>query len=299
MYGLLGFKTHAKVLMVVRREREGLRRYVHLATGNYNQQTARLYEDISMFTAREDIAEDATAFFNMLTGYSAPARWNRLIVSPLGLHEAVLGLIAREAEHARAGRPAGIVAKLNSLVDADVIAALYAASQAGVTIDLLVRGICCLRPEIEGVSDKIRVHTVIDRFLEHARIFHFKNGGSDEVFCSSADWMPRNFRRRVEVMFPVLDEGLKQRMIEEVLGLMRSDTAKGWLLRSTGQYVRLADREAGVRSQMRFMELARERAREQEPIRGLAAKPLTLPPPPIERLRRRAEKKRKKRRRDE
>jgi len=298
MYGLLGFKTHAKVLLIVRRERGGLKRYVHLATGNYNQQTARTYEDISMFTAREDIAEDATAFFNMLTGYSAPARWNRLIVSPLGLHEAVLGLIAREAEHARAGRPAGIVAKLNSLVDADVIAGLYAASQAGVSVDLLVRGICCLRPGIDGVSENIRVHTVIDRFLEHARIFHFKNGGADEVFCSSADWMPRNFRRRVEVMFPVLDDGLKQRMIEEVLGNMRADTAKGWLLRPAGNYERVGERD-GLRSQQRFMELARERAREQEPIRGLASKPLTLPPPPIERLRRRAEKKRKKRRRDE
>jgi polyphosphate kinase len=299
MYGLLGFKTHAKVLMVVRRQRDGLRRYVHLATGNYNQQTARTYEDISMFTAREDIAEDATAFFNMLTGYSAPARWNRLIVSPLGLHEAVLGLIAREGEHARAGRPAHIVAKLNSLVDADVIAALYAASQSGVSIELLVRGICCLRPGIPGVSDKIRVHTVIDRFLEHARIFHFKNGGADEVFCSSADWMPRNFRRRVEVMFPVLDEGLKQRMIEEVLGNMRADTAKGWQLRPSGQYERFGERD-GLRSQQRFMELARERAREQEPIRGLTSKPLTVPPPPtpIERLRRR-DKKRKKHRRDE
>src|SRR5882757_1055575 len=298
MYGLLGFKTHAKVLMVVRRERGGLKRYVHLATGNYNQQTARLYEDLSLFTAREEIGEDATAFFNMLTGYSAPLRWNRLIVSPLGLHESVLGLIAREAEHARAGRPAQIVAKMNSLVDADVIAALYAASQAGVSIDLLVRGICCLRPGIAGVSENIRVHTVIDRFLEHARIFHFKNGGEDEVFCSSADWMPRNFRRRVEVMFPVLDEGLKQRMIEEVLGIMRADTAKGWLLSPAGSYERVGDRD-GLRSQQRFMDLARERAREQEPMRGLASKPLTLPPPPIERLRRRAEKKRKKRRRDE
>jgi polyphosphate kinase len=299
MYGLLGFKTHAKVLMVVRRERDGLRRYVHLATGNYNQQTARTYEDISMFTAREDIAEDATAFFNMLTGYSAPARWNRLIVAPLGLHEAVLGLIAREAEHARAGRPAGIVAKLNSLVDADVIAGLYAASQAGVTIDLLVRGICCLRPGIPGVSERIRVHTVIDRFLEHARVFHFKNGGADEVFCSSADWMPRNFRRRVEVMFPVLDEGLKQRMIDEVLGTMRADTYKGWLLNASGQYERFPERDAGVRSQQRFMELARERAREQEPLRGLTSKPLTVPPPPIERLRRRPGKKHKKRRRED
>jgi polyphosphate kinase len=155
-----------------------------------------------------------------------------------------------------------------------------------------------LRPGIAGVSDRIRVHTVIDRFLEHARLFHFRNGGADEVFCSSADWMPRNFRRRVEVMFPVLDEGLKQRMIEEVLGIMRSDTAKGWLLRASGQYERCAERD-GVRSQQRFMELARERAREQEPIRALSSKPLTVPPAPIERLRRRPEKKRKKRPRDD
>ncbi|MEO6599809.1 MAG: polyphosphate kinase 1, partial [Polyangiaceae bacterium] len=231
MYGLLGFKTHAKVLLVVRKERTGLRRYVHLATGNYNQQTARLYEDLSLFTAREDIGEDATSFFNMLTGYSAPVRWNRLIVSPLGLHESVLGLISRESEHARNGRPARIVAKMNSLVDADVIASLYAASQAGVEVDLLVRGICCLRPEVPGVSERIRVHAVIDRYLEHARIFHFSNGGQDEVFCSSADWMPRNFRRRVEVLFPILDESLKKRVMDEVLGTMRSDNTKAWQLR--------------------------------------------------------------------
>ena len=263
MYGLLGFKTHAKVLMVIRKERTGLRRYVHLATGNYNQQTARVYEDLSLFTAREDIGEDATAFFNMLTGYSAPLRWNRLIVSPLGLHESVLGLIAREAEHARNGRPAQIVAKMNSLVDADVIAGLYAASQAGVEIDLLVRGICCLRPGIAGVSEGIRVHAVIDRFLEHARIFHFKNGGQDEVFCSSADWMPRNFRRRVEVMFPILDEALKKRVMDEVLGNMRTDTAKGWLLGANAVYQRIQGEGQPVRSQARFME-ARARARQGE-----------------------------------
>ncbi len=294
MYGLLGFKTHAKVLMVIRKERTGLRRYVHLATGNYNQQTARLYEDLSLFTAREDIGEDATAFFNMLTGYSAPLRWNRLIVSPLGLHESVLGLIAREAEHARNGRPAQIVAKMNSLVDADVIAGLYAASQSGVEIDLLVRGICCLRPGIAGVSERIRVHTVIDRFLEHARIFHFKNGGQDEVFCSSADWMPRNFRRRVEVMFPILDETLKKRVIEEVLNTMRSDTAKGWLLGSNAVYQRIQVEGQSIRSQARFMELARERARESEALLGLQSKPLTLATPrALDKLRRRAGKKRK------
>jgi polyphosphate kinase len=300
MYGLLGFKTHAKVLLVIRKERTGLRRYVHLATGNYNQQTARVYEDLSLFTAREDIGEDATAFFNMLTGYSAPLRWNRLIVSPLGLHESVLGLIAREAEHARNGRPAQIVAKMNSLVDADVVAGLYAASQAGVEIDLLVRGICCLRPGIPGVSERIRVHTVIDRFLEHARIFHFKNDGQDEVFCSSADWMPRNFRRRVEVMFPILDEALKRRVMEEVLGSMRSDTAKGWLLGSNAIYQRIQTEGPAVRSQARFMELARERAKESEGLLGLQSKPLVLATPrALDKLRRHVGKKRKRKARED
>ncbi|HEU5075880.1 MAG TPA: polyphosphate kinase 1, partial [Polyangiaceae bacterium] len=274
MYGLLGFKTHAKVLLVVRQEPDGLRRYLHLATGNYNQQTARLYEDISLFTAREDFGEDATALFNLLTGYSAPERWRRLILAPLGLHEAVLGLIHRETEHARAGRPAAIVAKMNAIVDADVITTLYQASQAGVEIDLLVRGICCLRPGVPGVSERIRVHAIVDRYLEHARIFHFKNGGEDEVFCSSADWMPRNFRRRVEVMFPVLDPALKRRLIDEILHLMRSDTAKGWILGPDGSYARAASDGPPVRSQYRFMELARERGREPEP-RLLSAKPRT------------------------
>ena len=266
MYGLLGFKTHAKVLLVVRQEPDGLRRYVHLATGNYNQQTARLYEDISLFTAREDFGEDATALFNLLTGYSAPEQWRRLILAPLGLHEAVLGLIHREIEHKRAGRPAGIVAKMNAIVDADVITALYSAAQAGVEVDLLIRGICCLRPGVKGISENIRVHAIVDRYLEHARIFHFKNGGQDEVFCSSSDWMPRNFRRRVEVMFPILDEALKRRLIDEVLFLMRSDNVKGWLLRRDGSYTRAKNNEPPLRSQARFMELARERGREAEPL---------------------------------
>jgi len=300
MYGLLGFKTHAKVMMVIRKERTGLRRYVHLATGNYNQQTARSYEDLSLFTAREDIGEDATAFFNMLTGYSAPLKWNRLIVSPLGLHESVLGLIAREAEHARNGRPAQIVAKMNSLVDADVIASLYSASQAGVQIELLIRGICCLRPAVPGVSENIRVHAVIDRYLEHARIFHFKNGGQDEVFCSSADWMPRNFRRRVEVMFPISDESLKKRVIEEVLGTMRADNVKGWLLKPDGVYQRIEAEGLPVRSQARFVDLARERARESEAILGLQSKGPTLATPrALDKLRRRAGKKRKRKARPE
>ena len=300
MYGLLGFKTHAKVLLVIRKERTGLRRYVHLATGNYNQQTARLYEDLSLFTAREDVGEDATSFFNMLTGYSAPVKWNRLIVSPLGLHEAVLGLISREAEHARNGRPARIVAKMNSLVDRDVIASLYAASQAGVEIELLVRGICCLRPEVPGISERIRVHAVIDRFLEHARIFHFVNGGQDEVFCSSADWMPRNFRRRVEVLFPILDESLKKRVMEEVLSTMHADNTKSWRLQPDAIYRRVETTGSAVRSQARFMELARERARESEALLGLQSKPLTLATPrALDKLRRRANKKRKRKPRED
>jgi polyphosphate kinase len=301
MYGLMGFKTHAKVLLVVRKERSGLRRYVHLATGNYNQQTARIYTDLSLFTAREDMAEDATAFFNMLTGYSAPARWNRLIVSPLGLHEAVLGLIMRETEHARQGREARIVAKMNSLVDADVIAALYAASQAGVSVDLLVRGICCLRPGVPGVSEKIRVRAIVDRFLEHARVFYFRNGGSEEVYGSSADWMPRNFRRRVEVMYPILDESLRRRVIDEILGNAWNDSVKAWALRSDGSYARLvpAPDEVVLRSQQRFMEITRERARESEAILGLSSKS-SLPGPvrALDKLRRRGKKRKRQRRGD-
>lgn len=268
MYGLLGLKTHAKVLLVVRKERAGLRRYVHLATGNYNEQTAKTYEDLSYFTAREEFGEDATALFNLLTGYSAPGRWNRLLVAPLGLHQAVLGLIEREAQHARDGRPSRIIAKMNALVDANVIAALYDASRAGVRIDLLVRGICCLRPEVPGISENIRVHAVIDRFLEHARIFHFANGGDEEVYCSSADWMPRNFRRRVETMFPIVDPTLRRRVIDEVLGTMRADNVSGWLLQQDGTYQRLSPEEGmvPVRSQQRFMDMAKERAREDSPL---------------------------------
>jgi len=301
MYGLMGLKTHAKVLLVVRRERSGLRRYVHLATGNYNQQTARLYSDLSIFTANEKFGEDASALFNLLTGYSAPARWNHFIAAPLGLHEAVLGLIARETEHAASGRPAKITGKMNSLVDADVVAALYAAAQAGVEIDLLIRGICCLRPGIPGVSDKIRVHAVVDRFLEHSRIFHFANGGVDEVYLSSADWMPRNFRRRVEVMWPILDDSLRRRVIDEILGTMRADTAKGWLLHADGSYVRATSPKETKpsRSQLRFMEAARERARETEPLRSRQLTTARAPGVEMDKLRKRGKRKRKDRRRSD
>ena len=301
MYGLLGFKTHAKVLLVVRKERVGLRRYVHLATGNYNQQTARLYEDISLFTAREEFGEDATSFFNMLTGYSAPSRWNRMIVAPLGLHEAVLGL-DRARNRARAERPPRGHRRQDELAgrrrrDRRAVRA----SQAGVEIELLVRGICCLRPGVAGVSERIRVHAVIDRFLEHARIFHFRNGGQDEVFCSSADWMPRNFRRRVEVMFPIVDDVLRARMINEILGAMRADRCKSWSLAASGSYSRRSE-VGGLRSQQRFIELARERGRESESLLGLTTKPALTTPASraLDKLRRRdVGKKRKRKNRDE
>jgi polyphosphate kinase len=266
VYGLLGLKTHAKAALVVRREKDKLRRYVHLSTGNYHPATARLYTDLSLFTAREQIGEDVTALFNLLTGYSAPAKWNLLVVAPLGLHEAVLGLIRREAEHARAGRPSGIVAKLNALVDPDVIESLYQASQAGVPITLLVRGVCGLRPDVPGISEGIKVRALIDRFLEHSRVVCFKNGGQDEVFISSADWMPRNFHRRVEVMVPIVDPDIKTRLMTEIINISRADNVKSWVLRSDGSYARItpAIGEIPLRAQSRFIELARERVKEGE-----------------------------------
>jgi polyphosphate kinase len=265
VYGLLGLKTHAKCLLIVRREKGKLRRYAHLSTGNYNPSTARLYTDVSLFTARPDICEDVSSLFNLLTGYSAPPRWNKLIVAPLGLHEAILGLIAREAEHARNGRPARIVAKMNAIVDADVIEALYRASQAGVPISLLVRGICCLRPGVPRVSETIEVRAIIDRFLEHGRIFHFANGGKDEVYLSSADWMPRNFHRRVEAMIPVEDPTLRQRLAD-LLQLQLTDNVKAWTLRADGKYERLQPKPGAplVRCQARLIEMTRDRVKSAE-----------------------------------
>ncbi len=262
VYGLLGLKTHAKCLLIIRRERGGLRRYVHLSTGNYNTGTARTYTDVSLLTARPSIGADASSLFNLLTGYSAPAKWNSLIAAPLGLHEAVLGLIAREAEHARQGRPAHISAKMNSLVDEDVIEALYVASQAGVRISLFIRGICCLRPGVPGVSETIEVRAIIDRFLEHGRIFHFANGGQDEVYIASADWMPRNFHRRVEVMVPIEDPALRTRLIE-ILSLQWLDNTKAWVLEPGGTYHRLQPKPGAplVRSQQRFMDMTREKVK--------------------------------------
>ena len=262
VYGLLGLKTHAKCSLIIRRERGKLRRYVHFSTGNYNPSTARYYTDVSLLTARPAIAEDASSLFNLLTGYSAPPKWKSLIVSPLGLHEAILGLIARETEHATSGRPARIIAKMNAVVDEDVIEALYRASHAGVQVSLLVRGICCLRPAVPNVSETIEVRAIVDRFLEHGRVFSFENGGKREMFIASADWMPRNFHRRVEVMVPIEDEDIKKRMAE-ILDIQLADNAKAWRLRSDGSYERVVPAEGAppLRSQQRFMEFARDKVK--------------------------------------
>ena len=290
VYGPVGFKTHCKVALVVRRERGIIRRYVHLSTGNYNPATARTYSDISYLTAREDFADDAGALFNLITGYSAPPAWKRFAVAPLGLKERILDLIARESGFGSKGH---IIAKMNSLVDPDVIRALYRASQANVRIELLVRGICCLQPGIPGQSENIRVTSTVDRFLEHARIFYFEAGGKREVYLSSADWMPRNFVRRIEVMFPIDDEVLRGRILREILATQLADNVRARLLLPDGTYRRVVpDKDAPlVRSQERFIAIARKRAqqvvvapasREDTPSGGTALlqiKPVhTIPP---------------------
>ncbi len=203
VYGIVGLKTHCKAALVVRREHDGIRRYVHLGTGNYNPTTGRQYTDLSFFTCRPEFGEDASSLFNLLTGYSQGNRWNKLNVAPKHLANRLAALIDRERTNAEAGLPARIIAKMNSLVDPTIIERLYLASQAGVRIDLIIRGICCLRPGMPGVSDKIHVISIIDKYLEHSRIAYFQNGDDPEIFLSSADWMPRNFRRRVEIMFPI------------------------------------------------------------------------------------------------
>jgi polyphosphate kinase len=270
VYGLIGLKTHCKVALVVRREQNGIRRYVHLGTGNYNQTTAKQYTDVSLFTARKEIAEDVTALFNMLTGNSIAPPWKRLAVAPLDLRERVLALIDRETERAKKGEPARIIAKMNALVEPQVIRALYRASQAGVEIELMVRGICCLRPGVPGVSEHIRVTSVVDRFLEHARIFVFGVGESAEVFISSADWMPRNFIRRVEVLFPVEDPAIRNRLLNEILLLQLRDNVRARQLKSDGTYVRLQADEAPVRSQTALLEVARGSA--EVPLRDPAVR---------------------------
>ncbi|MBQ7780516.1 MAG: RNA degradosome polyphosphate kinase [Lachnospiraceae bacterium] len=235
IYGLVGLKTHSKITLVVRREEDGIRRYVHLGTGNYNDATAKLYTDVGLLTCSEAIGEDATAVFNMLSGYSEPLHWNKLSLAPLWLKDKFLYLIGRERDAALAGKPARIIAKMNSLCDADVIAALYEAAAAGVKIDLIVRGICCLKVGIPGISENISVRSIVGNFLEHSRIFYFENDGNDEIYCASADWMPRNLERRVEILFPVEKEELKAELLH-ILQNQLKDTVKAHLLTPEGTY---------------------------------------------------------------
>ena len=273
VYGIVGLKTHCKASLVVRRDHDGIRRYVHLATGNYNPTTARFYTDLSFFTCRPDFGEDASALFNLLTGYSQSNDWNKLIVAPGHLASRLCGLIEREIAHAEAGRPARIIAKMNSLVDPQIIALLYRASQAGVKIDLIIRGICCLRPRMPGISDNIRVISIVDKYLEHSRISYFQNGDEPEVFLASADWMPRNFRRRVEIMFPIEDPQLKRRLVDGILGVVLADNVKARELQADGTYRRVAPAKPGepsIRSQLEFQNMAIELC-ETSPISHAAA----------------------------
>jgi len=238
IYGLVGLKTHCKIALVVRREEDGIRRYVHLGTGNYNDSTAKLYTDCGMLTCQESYGEDATAVFNMLSGYSEPASWNKLVVAPLWLRNTFMTLINREISHAKAGKEAIIVAKMNSLCDKEIIEKLYEASNAGVKVHLIIRGICCLRTGIAGVSENIQVSSIVGTFLEHARIFYFYNSGSEDIFMGSADWMPRNLDRRVEIMFPVEDEVLKAK-VKHILDVQLSDTLKAYMMTDDGNYVKV------------------------------------------------------------
>ena len=260
IYGLLGLKTHCKITLVVRREEDGIRRYVHLGTGNYNDSTAKLYTDCGIMTCDPQIGEDATAVFNMLSGYSEPPTWNKLALAPLWLRNKCLKQIKKEINNARAGRPAHIKAKMNSLCDKELIAALYEASGAGVQIDLIIRGICCLKAGIPGLSENITVRSIVGNFLEHARIFYFENGGSPAVYMSSADWMPRNLDRRVETLFPVQDENLKKEVIK-ILDIQLEDNVKAYLLQPDGTYEKIDKRgKVLIAAQEYFVAQATEEA---------------------------------------
>jgi polyphosphate kinase len=236
VYGLVGLKTHTKTVLVVRQEGKDIRRYVHIGTGNYNPKTARLYTDLGLITCRPELGNDLTNLFNFLTGYSRQKDYQKLLVAPVNMRERMIAMIEREAEHCRNGGNGRIVAKMNSLVDNQIIRSLYAASQAGVQIDLVIRGICCLRPGVENVSENIRVISVIGRLLEHSRIFYFHNGGNEEIYIGSADWMSRNLTRRVEAVVPIEQDDLKQEL-QSILGILLADNRQAWDLQPDGVYV--------------------------------------------------------------
>ncbi|KPV56626.1 polyphosphate kinase [Paenibacillus sp. A3] len=257
VYGLVGLKTHAKITLVVRQEADGLRRYVHVGTGNYNDNTARLYTDVGLFTSHKEIGEDASALFNEVTGYSAPHNWKAFGVAPTDMMDKLFEKIRREAKHAAEGKPARIIAKFNSLSNQQMVDELYAASQAGVEIDLIVRGVCCLRPGVPGLSERITVLSIVDRFLEHSRIFYFENGGEPEVYIASADWMTRNLTRRVELMCPVFDKSIQQSLIN-ILRLSLKDNVKARQLQPNGMYEHVRAEGGGpqLRSQFAAMRIS-------------------------------------------
>lgn len=264
IYGLVGLKTHSKIALVVRREEDGIRRYVHLGTGNYNDSTAKLYTDCGIFTCNEAIGEDATAVFNMLSGYSEPLSWNELVLAPIWLRTRFMRLIARETKHAREGKPAKIVAKMNSLCDEGIIAALYEASAAGVKIELIVRGICCLKVGIPGISENIHVRSIVGNFLEHSRIFYCYNDGWEDIYMGSADWMPRNLDKRVEIMFPVEDEECKK-AVKHILSVQLADNVKAHILQPDGSYAKIDKRgKTLVNSQAYFCKEAVGEAKDME-----------------------------------
>lgn len=260
IYGVAGLKTHSKITLVVRRESDGIRRYVHLATGNYNGKTARIYTDVGILTADQAIGEDASAFFNLLSGYFESPAWKKLAVAPYDLREQLYSSIDREISVAKAGKKAVIIAKMNSLLDRHVIDRLYEASQAGVIVRLIVRGICVLRPGVTGLSENISVHSIVGRFLEHSRLFYFYNDGAEDVFISSADWMPRNLNERIELLVPV-EYGPHKERIKEILRLNYEDNVNGHIMDQNGEYTYLADNRTGpaVNAQETFQQLA-ERA---------------------------------------
>ncbi len=251
VYGVVGLKIHCKMLLIVRREDDKLNRYVHLGTGNYNSTTARFYTDLSLFTANPEITEDVAILFNTITSSGKMPRLSRVYAAPVFLKEEFLRLIERERENAANGKQARVIFKMNSLVDPDIILKLYEASQAGVKVDLIIRGICCLRPGLIGVSENISVRSIVGRYLEHSRIYSFENGGKPEVYLASADCMPRNFQRRIEVMFPILGEKQKKR-ISKILDLLLRDNTQARILESDGSYTRLTpgDDDPALNSQI-------------------------------------------------
>jgi polyphosphate kinase len=277
IYGIRGYKTHAKICLVVRRGRQGIERFVHLGTGNYNEKTARVYTDFGLMTADQATGEDASAFFNALTGYSDPPRMKRLVMAPSSLRERFLRLIEREQRRAEEGQAGEIRAKMNSLVDEDIIRALYDASRAGVKIRLNVRGMCCLRPGVKGVSETIEVVSIVDRFLEHSRVYYFRNGGDEDVYLSTADWMPRNLDRRIELLFPVAPECRKK--VLEVVDSMFLDNVKARRLLPDGTYKRKrpARGEEPFRAQMRLYEQTRRAAERARAAGTEAFEPVTMP----------------------